>query len=514
MANLNILIIEDKKGWQSLFKKLLKSIGKNIDVTTASNESDAEIYFENNTYDLIILDLLLPKTKYNNTSNKVINLELLEKIRKSRRNNLSAIIITSAYGEVPLAVESLKHYRVNYFFDKVKNFNNDSFIKSSKEAILESRFWQLEERKDKQHQLTIHLGKDSIIGCEVHGPNFTASQTFDRPKDFDCDEFIRRGDNLNIYFFTKEGIEQWRPEAKAIGKEIYDKLFYERSILENLHKAQANAKSTNDLWIRLKGAANTIGVPFELIHNNLDYLSHRHIFTRSLTGYNISNKKPFHLFIKDLEQTNEVLRILIVGSNCDGGIPQVDNEIEILKTEITNSLNHIGINFKVECLSTEEASYEKVSDALRTGNYHIFHFCGHGDFVNELPENSGIWFLDESGTPKKLDASHLNLLMQNSNLQFVFLNCCLSAGTADRVGRGDFYGIFEALIRAGIPAVLGYRWTVLDDSALQLARKFYQKLWRSLSLEESLHYAKQKIKFAKGLDDETWASPVLLMQNS
>lgn len=513
MDNLNILIIEDIPSWLSLLESLLKTIDKNANVIPADNEKDAEIHFENNSYDLIILDLKVPIDKDGKEFKGSINLELLKKIRKSNRNRLCGIIITSAYGKIPIVIEALRLNKVNDFFEKGKTFDNASFIQSSKEAILQSRLWQLEETKAKQYQLTIQLSKDSIIGCEVHGPNFTASHPLGRPKDFDCDEFVRRGDNLNLFFTTKEGTKRWRPEAKAIGKEIYDQLFNEKSFLENLHKAQAKAKSTNDLWIRLKGSANTIGVPFELMHNNLDYLSHQHLFTRSLNGYNISNKKPFHLFIRDLDQTNETLRILIVGSNYDGAISQVENEIEILKDEITNSLNHTGIKFKVECLSTKEASYKKVSDSLRTGNHHIFHFCGHGDFVNEVPENSGIWLLDESGCPKKLDASRLNLLTQNSNLQFVFLNCCLSAGTSDRVGRGDFYGIFEALTRAEIPAILGYRWTVLDASALQLARKFYQKLWRSLSLEESLHYAKQEIKFEQGGDDDTWASPVLLIQN-
>jgi CheY-like chemotaxis protein len=515
MANLNVLIIEDLPRWQSLFKSLLKKINKNVNVNSAYNQAEAESYFENNTYDLIILDLKIPLNNLDKNFGTSINLDLLNKIRKSYRNKLCGIIITSAYGEISIVKDSLRLNKVYNFFEKGDTFDNSLFTQNLKEAIFQSRLWQIEEIVNNRYQLTIHLNKDSIIGCEVvHGTNISASHMLDRPKNFNCDEFARRGDNLNIFLSTSEGLQRWRPEAKAIGKEIYEQLFSERAFLENLYKAQSNTKSTNDLWIRLNGSANTLGVPFELMHNNLDYLSHQHIFTRSLTGYNIPHKKTFHLFLKDLEKSNETLRILIAGSNCDGLIPQVDAEIEILKAEITDSLNNLGINFKVEPLLTEEASYEKVSEALRSGNYHIFHFCGHGDFVNQMPENSGIWLLDKTGMPKKLGAAQLNLLTQNSNLQFIFLNCCLSAGTADRIGSGDFYGVFEALVRAGVPSALGYRWTVLDKSALQLARKFYQKLWRSFSPGESLYYARQEIKFEQGLNDETWASPVLLMQNS
>jgi len=515
MTKLKILIAEDKEEWQKTLCAILENTNLSLDIDQAYTAKQVEEFIDANTYDLVIFDIGLPlDDKALLKGEDQICLYLLSKIRADKNNHLCGIIVLTGYGQISDAITSVQEYKVYVYVEK-DNFPTYHFPKTVCAAIFQSRLWRIEEVVNNRYQLTIHLNKDSVIGCEVvHGTNILASHMLDRPKIFDCDEFARRGDNLNIFLSTIEGIQRWRPEAKAIGKEIYEQIFSERAFGENLYKAQSNAKSTNDLWIRLNGSANTLAVPFELMHNNLDYLSHQHIFTRSLTGYNIPHKKTFHLFLKDLEKSNETLRILIAGSNCDGKIPQVDAEIEILKDEITDSLNHLGIKFKVEPLFTEEASYEKVSEFLRSGNYHIFHFCGHGDFVSQVPENSGIWLLDKSGMPKKLGAAQLNLLTQNSALQFAFLNCCLSAGTADRIGGGDFYGIFEALVRAGVPSALGYRWTVLDKSALQLARKFYHKLWRSFSPGESLYYARQEIKFEQGLNDETWASPVLLMQNS
>jgi CHAT domain-containing protein len=96
----------------------------------------------------------------------------------------------------------------------------------------------------------------------------------------------------------------------------------------------------------------------------------------------------------------------------------------------------------------------------------------------------------------------------------VFLNCCLGARNASHLGRGDFYGMLEAVARAGIPTVLGYRWTVLDASAKRLAEAFYDSLWQTFSPGEALLEARiQATLGLKGLDDESWAAPVMVVQN-
>jgi CheY-like chemotaxis protein len=513
MANLDVLIIEDKERWQSLFKALLKKIDEDVNIAAAYFTDDAEPLFENNAYDLIILDLKVPKNESFKDARNSINLDLLKKIRKSPRNKLSAIIITSGYGKIPLVTESLRNNKVYNFLEKGNTFDNSSFIQNSKEAILQSRVWKFEKRQAQQYRFTIQLNKNLIIGCEVSGPKYNLLFLLETPVKFNCDEFARSCDDLNLFFLTSEGVKRWRPAAKAIGKQIFDALFNERLLLENLTKTLTKANSTDDVWICVQGSANALGVPFELMHNEKGYLSHRHIFTRKLNGYDISNKKGFHQFIDDLGE-GEKLRVLIVGSNSDGTLSRVEEEIELVRNEIEKSLNHIGIEPAIACLSTEEATHRRVSEELKSGEYHILHFSGHGEFVRELPEESGLWLLDESGNQKMLNALQLYLLTLNSNLQFVFLNCCLSARTAGDEGRGEFYGIFDALARAEVPAVLGYRWTVLDKSALQLARKFYQNLWCLLSLEEALHTAKHEIKLEQGLDDEIWASPILLLQKS
>jgi len=69
----------------------------------------------------------------------------------------------------------------------------------------------------------------------------------------------------------------------------------------------------------------------------------------------------------------------------------------------------------------------------------------------------------------------------------------------------------DAIIAAGVPAVLGYRWPVSSSGALILAQTFYDKLHRNESLETALLLARQEVRAQ--LDDQTWISPILVVQD-
>lgn len=72
----------------------------------------------------------------------------------------------------------------------------------------------------------------------------------------------------------------------------------------------------------------------------------------------------------------------------------------------------------------------------------------------------------------------------------------------------------EAIARADVPNVVGYRWTVGDKAALQIAESFYSALWRTLSPAEAMRKARSLAATgSKGRDNYSWASPILLMQN-
>jgi CHAT domain len=68
------------------------------------------------------------------------------------------------------------------------------------------------------------------------------------------------------------------------------------------------------------------------------------------------------------------------------------------------------------------------------------------------------------------------------------------------------------IAQADVPAIVGYRWVVSDVGAKELACTFYESLFSCLSIEDALFEARSVTASRYGRDDETWASPVLVVQ--
>jgi CHAT domain-containing protein len=199
----------------------------------------------------------------------------------------------------------------------------------------------------------------------------------------------------------------------------------------------------------------------------------------------------------------------MVGANTDGNIPSAEEEAARLAASISADLKLLGITPEMTVLLGADATYGRVKDAIRDGQ-DIFHFAGHGNFNESVPEKSPLSLVD-----RELTAADLKTLTEGTDLRFVFLSCCLAARTASRVGRGDFHGFLHALSLADVPAALAYRWEVRDDSAVKLATGFYDSLWHNFCLGQALLDGRREIGLeVGGRDNETWASPVLLSQTT
>ncbi len=512
MDEFNVLLVENNKDWQNSLESLLNELGENVKTETASTITEAERCFNSGNYDLVIFDLLLPQDDLAAQQGiERIAIESLGKLRKSKSNKFCGLIILTGYGNVSYVKQALIDFKATEFFDKLE-IDKEQFKDAARSSVLQSRLWRVKEKFKKRCLLTVHFGVETITGSEIRGPDLFSSNSLTMPLIFKGNNLSQRGDNLDL-LITGGGPNVWRQAAKSLGDDVYEDLSGDKQFLENFTRGQTVSQSSEDLWINFSGPANVLGVPFELIRVGNDYLCYQHILIRGITGYRIKSIKPFHEFIEELNEQDETLHILIVGSNSDGEIPVAELEASRVTQILESSLSYLGIKVEITCLLEKNASYENVSSVLRSGKFHIFHYSGHGNFDEQLPETSGLELLDQSSQPKILTAADLNLLTRNSNLKLVYLSCCLGAKNATGVGRGDFSGTLEALARADVPSVLGYRWTLSDESALLLATDFYKFLWRTLSPAESLFYARHEVAIQNGMDDDTWASPVLLMQN-
>lgn len=153
-------------------------------------------------------------------------------------------------------------------------------------------------------------------------------------------------------------------------------------------------------------------------------------------------------------------------------------------------------------------TWRDIQRALRgsQGEWHVFHFIGHGFFDDTAGEGS-VLLVGEDGGPELLDASRLGrLLAAHAALRLVVLSACHSAATTAR----DLYaGAAGTLVRRGVPAVIAMQFAVAAGAAREWSRTFYEALADGMALEGALTEARIAASMGSGLD---WAAPVAYLR--
>jgi hypothetical protein len=198
------------------------------------------------------------------------------------------------------------------------------------------------------------------------------------------------------------------------------------------------------------------------------------------------------------------LRILVmIASPSD--YEQLDVEREW--TNLTTALADLRQNGMVDLERTDDATLSSLQRSLRRGEFHIFHFIGHGGF-DERTQDGVLLLEDERGNGRPTSSQYLGtLLHDHRSLSLAVLNACEGA----RASRSDpFGGTAQNLIRQGLPAVLAMQFEITDSAALVLAREFYSSIADGYPVDAALAEARKAI-FARGNDIE-WGTPVLYMR--
>lgn len=512
MSNIRVLVVEDEERWQQAISDALKVLSNNPqeDIKGIAVYEEAVESVKENPWDVVVVDFGLPAIRA--VSGEMPGIELVREIRQSKYNKNCAVIVITANADTERVLKA-RDEDVFTVIDKHKFPLNLADIARS--AILDSRIKKASLKKSSQYRLAVTFGQNHFLKSEVSGPNLRDDFPAPNPQIFDVDDLVRRTDTLKR--LIEEGlIDSWRPEASSIGNAIYEKVMAEGKVLQHHTKAKSRTQSDEDVWWQLYCPPTGIRVPFELMRDKENEpLALNHILTRQMTSIGSGKPEQFHDFLAGLIRERKRLRILIVGANSSNDTPDAQKEeAEHLKKLIEGELYPLGINPVITLLTESGANYNKVEEALSGGDYHVFHYCGHGFHNETVAEQSGLVLLP-SGSKKVMTADQIyQVAKQNKNLRLVFLNSCVGARVAEHPGRGDFHGVFEAFAKADVPIVIGYRWSVQDKPAMQLAEAFYRELWRTFLPGEAMLKARQYATREFGRDDLLWASPVMLMQNA
>lgn len=310
-----------------------------------------------------------------------------------------------------------------------------------------------------------------------------------------------------------EGRNSWRTRAKLEGQRLYQDLFEKfPDLMREFGRACTAAGDGKNLYLCFVGPRAYLGMPYELLCVNDRPMVTQYPMCRQVSGVSSTNPS-FRDLLQRLTKTNSPLRVLMIASDT-GGI-QADGEVKALADLIQKTAEPLGIKTEVRLVLTEEASIDTVSKLLEQSPYHIVHYAGHGYFEEKV-ENSGLDFWDDPKTKHRkmrLTARELANRLQNSQTVLFYLSCCVGAMVGDEhlLHQNDYLGVMDAVVQAGVPVVLGYRWYLTDGGALKFASHFYNALLETQSPPVAALFARREL-YMQDATDETWTSPILVVQ--
>jgi hypothetical protein len=199
------------------------------------------------------------------------------------------------------------------------------------------------------------------------------------------------------------------------------------------------------------------------------------------------------------------LRILTMIS-APSDYPGLDVDQEWAKlSEATAGLNEQGM---IELYRLEQATLPALQRMIRTGDFHVFHFIGHGGFVPQA-DDGALVLEDDQGRGRLVAGQDLGVILHGYRpLRLALLNACEGArGSAS----DPFAGAAQSLVQQGIPAVIAMQFPITDRAAILFAQEFYGAATGGLPVDAALTEARRSLFAADHVLE--WAVPVLYMRS-
>lgn len=159
LKNASVLVIDDDTDVLTAVRLLLKTEVK--EVLTEKNPENIRAILSKQSFDLILLDMNFNSSI--NTGNE--GLFWLNKIKEFKSN--AAVVMITAYGDIDLAVRSLKEGAADFI---VKPWHNEKLILSLKDA--------LNNQGPNKLKLKNPLGEESILNKELLGDSEVMQEIF------------------------------------------------------------------------------------------------------------------------------------------------------------------------------------------------------------------------------------------------------------------------------------------------------------------------------------------------
>lgn len=326
-----------------------------------------------------------------------------------------------------------------------------------------------------------------------------ATVTFDKPfSDMELENFLLKAGYHRRNVRRVDTVEL--AAAKEFGGKLFTTIFKgdaQECLRRDLSYAQQQGSRLR-LRLSLTEAPELADLPWEYLYNpaNNKFLA-------------LSVETPVVRYLELRERispliVNPPLRVLMmVSSPSDYDALDTDAEAKNLHAALAD-LEARGL---VEIEVMEDANLSALQRKLRRGEYHIFHFIGHGGYDQQTEQ--GVLILeDEHGRGRAVSGQDLGMLLHDHRcLRLAILNAC-EGGRADR--KDPFAGTAQSLLQQGIPAVIAMQFEITDDAAIAFAHEFYEALSDNYPADAALTEARKSL-FGQGRGLE-WGTPVLYLR--
>jgi tetratricopeptide (TPR) repeat protein len=194
------------------------------------------------------------------------------------------------------------------------------------------------------------------------------------------------------------------------------------------------------------------------------------------------------------------LRVLyIVAAPTDQADLDFEKEEELLLRALSRTGHEAAFD------SGDLGSFDELEQRISEFRPHVVHLTGHGLAGDDTAYFA---FEDEHGKTDLRSASEIGQLFAGQEVQCAFISAC-QAGKAPV--RNAQNGLAQGLLREGVPLVIGWTASILDDVATEVGARFYREVANgTTSIDRALISARQHARrqYARR-SDPSWSLPVL-----
>ena len=365
---------------------------------------------------------------------------------------------------------------------------------------------KIEKENDRMLNISIHKKINEMLGARKRILARSSDAWWNRVVVKQKESFTASKDRTCFVFSASTGaardLEKDLYLSPSLITEMLDEISTSNAWTPELAKTIFELLVPNDFKEQLKRRSNASWV---LDDNTADY-------PWELLQDSVTEAKPLCIsagMIRQLSVKDTAYRINTVTANnvLVVGDPFLDGYI----TQLPGALREaemVGKKLDGGSLKITSSINEKSAGIIKKlfyKDYKIIHLAGHGVFNAAEPSRSGMVI----GNGVFLTTAEI--AQMSSVPQFVFVNCCYLGKTdaaAEALYRNRYQlaaSIGVQLIRNGVKAVIVAGWAVNDESALDFAEVFYDRMLNGYSFGDAVREARMHC-YEKDSRNNTWGA--------